>query len=128
VNSVLVATYWELGRRIVEHEQDGNDRAGYGEKLLERLSRDLSAKFGRGFSVVNLETMRLFYSSFPMGAIPQTVTGEFGFPLSWSHYVLQTRAIKKSRPPKLGNGIHLTRAENSSPTLDPAALEAFSPQ
>ena len=61
VNTALVATYWLMGRRIVEYEQKGEKRAAYGEKLLLELSQDLSNKFGRGFSPDNLETMRRFY-------------------------------------------------------------------
>jgi hypothetical protein len=61
VNSVITATYWEMGRRIVEHEQQGRRRAGYGEALLDKLSAGLTAHFGRGFSRRNLEQMRLFY-------------------------------------------------------------------
>jgi hypothetical protein len=49
VNAVMTATYWEIGQRIVEFEQGGQDRAAYGEALLARLSADLSARFGRGF-------------------------------------------------------------------------------
>ena len=60
VNTALVATYWLMGRRIVEYEQKGEKRAAYGEKLLLELSQDLSNKFGRGFSPDNLETMRRF--------------------------------------------------------------------
>src|SRR3954454_4509812 len=61
VNAVLAATYWQIGRHIVEHEQAGKRKAGYGEELLKRLSADLTARFGRGFSHRNLEYMRLFY-------------------------------------------------------------------
>ena len=61
VNSILTATYWEIGRRIVEHEQGGQERAEYGEALLQRLGRDLTARFGRGFSERNLLKMRTFY-------------------------------------------------------------------
>src|SRR5512141_1893799 len=61
VNAVMTATYWLIGRRIVEQEQGGQARAGYGETLLARLSADLTTRFGRGFSVDNLETMRLFF-------------------------------------------------------------------
>ena len=50
VNAVMIATYWEVGRRIVEGEQSGGERAGYGKELLKRLSADLTAKFGQGFS------------------------------------------------------------------------------
>jgi hypothetical protein len=61
VNSILTATYWEVGRRIVQHEQKGEARAEYGTALLERLSEDLRASYGRGFSRQNLRQMRLFY-------------------------------------------------------------------
>lgn len=55
VNSLMTATYWEIGRRIVEFEQGGKNRAGYGEELLERLAADLSPRFGRGFSRRSLQ-------------------------------------------------------------------------
>ena len=61
VNSILTATYWEIGRRIVEFEQGGEARAEYGEQLLRRLAEDLTTRFGRGFSRSNLQQMRLFY-------------------------------------------------------------------
>src|SRR5262245_27251432 len=60
VNSLMTATYWEIGRRIVEEEQRGRARAAYGERLIERLAQDLTARFGRGFSTVNLKQMRKF--------------------------------------------------------------------
>lgn len=64
VNALMTATYWEIGRRIVEFEQSGKRRAGYGEELLKRLGADLSRRFGRGFSTDNLENMRVFYMMF----------------------------------------------------------------
>ncbi len=73
VNAVMTATYWEVGRRIVEGEQSGSRRAGYGKELLKRLSSDLTERFGRGFSRRNLEQMRLFYLGW---RIPQTVSAE----------------------------------------------------
>ena len=60
VNAHLTATYWWIGRRIVEHEQSGRARAGYGQELIGRLSADLSRRLGRGFSQRNLEQMRQF--------------------------------------------------------------------
>lgn len=66
VNCVMTATYWLIGRRIVEFEQGGETRAQYGQQLLSRLSRDLTARFGRGFSQRNLQDMRLFYQAYPM--------------------------------------------------------------
>ena len=65
VNAVMTASYWEVGRRIVESEQGGKKRADYGEALVERLSGDLSAKFGRGFSLQNLYKYRQFFSPSP---------------------------------------------------------------
>src|SRR3989338_6271837 len=62
LNAILTATYWEIGRRIVEYEQGGKARAEYGEHLLSRLAEDLMAEHGRGFSARNLRLMRAFYS------------------------------------------------------------------
>ncbi len=73
VNALMTASYWEIGRRIVEAEQKGKRRAGYGEELIARLSIDLTQQFGRGFSARNLEQMRQFFLMFP---IPQTLSAE----------------------------------------------------
>ena len=99
VNTVMTATYWEFGRRIVEFEQGGARRAAYGEALLERLADDLTARFGRGFSLRNLRNFRTFYVEWP---IRQTVSAESSpsaprsFPLPWSHYV-RLLAVKDAR-------------------------------
>ncbi len=61
VNAVMTATYWEMGRRMIEFEQGGSERARYGERMLKRLSRDLTRRLGRGFSLTNLKQMRKFY-------------------------------------------------------------------
>jgi len=74
LNTLMTATYWEIGRRIVEFEQGGQNRAAYGQALLKRLSTDLSARFSRGFGVVNLQQMRNFYLAWPMERIYQTVS------------------------------------------------------
>jgi predicted nuclease of restriction endonuclease-like (RecB) superfamily len=94
VNTLMTASYWEIGRRIVEFEQGGKERAEYGEALIKRLADDLTRRFGRGFSRQNLWQMRQFYLCWP---IPQTVSGESQgralsaisarFPLPWSAYV-----------------------------------------
>src|SRR5690349_11818049 len=91
VNAIMTATYWEMGRRIVEYEQGGSVRAEYGERLLENLATDLTSEFGRGFSARNLRSFRAFYLNWQ---IRQTLSAEFDinviaaqFPLSWSHYV-----------------------------------------
>ena len=114
VNAAMTVSYWLIGRRIVEFEQAGSTRADYGAKLLERLSADLTDRYGRGFSVDNLENMRLFYLAYPPEKISETLSrksripetfqtpseksetpsAEFGFerlttafPLPWSAYV-----------------------------------------
>ena len=58
VNTILVRTYWEIGREIVEHELKGNVRAEYGEQSLKTLSKELIQRFGKGFSYPNLRKMR----------------------------------------------------------------------
>ena len=114
VDSVMTSTYWEIGRRIVEHEQKGKARAEYGKAVIERLSEDLNRRFGRGFGRRNLAQMRLFYATYPIlqtasaksesdpSRIMQTASAKSisgkrqtasdllafpRFPLSWSHYV-----------------------------------------
>lgn len=79
VNTVMVITYWEIGRRIVEEEQNGSNRAEYGKYLIESLAKALTAEFGKGFGVTNLKYFRQFYITFP---IRHALRGE----LSWTHY------------------------------------------
>ena len=85
INQIMVRTYWEVGRHIVEYEQKGEDRAIYGDRLLERLSKDLSLEFGKGFSRSNLFQIRAFYLKFQK---IQTLSGQ----LSWSHYLELSKA------------------------------------
>ncbi len=66
VNSLMTATYWEIGRRIVEHEQAGEKRAGYGEEVVKKLSADLTRRFGRGFGPAQVASMRQFHLTFPL--------------------------------------------------------------
>ena len=61
VNSAMVHTYWEIGRKIVEYEQHGNEKADYGADVLNRLSRDLTDRYGKGFSHSNVVYMRKLY-------------------------------------------------------------------
>ena len=86
INSTMTKTYFLIGKRIVEEEQDGNKRAEYGKKLMKTLSEKLTKEFGRGFSQRNLEQMRTFYLRY---SISQTVSAEFK--LSWSHYLILMR-------------------------------------
>lgn len=80
VNHELVLTYWEIGRYIVEFEQEGENRATYGKGLLKTMAKDLKVAYGKGFSQDNLEHMRRFYLAFPNS---ETLSRN----LSWSHYV-----------------------------------------
>ena len=88
VNNILVQTYWQIGKYIVEFEQGGSLKAEYGDELLLRLSKDLTLLYGRGFSLSNLFNMRMFYIKYSKF---QTLSGKFGETLShqltWSHYV-----------------------------------------
>jgi predicted nuclease of restriction endonuclease-like (RecB) superfamily len=70
----MTATYWEIGRRIVKFEQQGQERAGYGEQILSKLSQDLTALFGRGFGVDNLQRFRSFFLSYPTESIYATLS------------------------------------------------------
>ena len=79
VNAELLTSYWNIGRIIVEHEQGNNARAEYGAQTLKDLSKTLTAEFGKGFSVSNIQFMRRFYQTYQ---IQQTVSVK----LSWSHY------------------------------------------
>lgn len=80
VNALMTASYWEIGRRIVELEQGGQARAEYGESLLLRLATDLSARFGSGFSRRNLQQMRLFYLAWPPEKIWKTPSAKSPIP------------------------------------------------
>ncbi len=83
-NSALLETYWQIGKIIVEDEQDGNAKAEYGKQTLKNLARQLTVEFGRGFDYTNITNMRKFYLSFPN---VDTLRQE----LSWSHYRLLSR-------------------------------------
>ncbi len=108
VNTALVATYWLIGRRIVEYEQKGAERAEYGEALLEYISADLTSRFGKGWGEANLRAIRQFYTVYRDIEKRYTVCSESEtkpelttktlieafsriFPLSWSHYRLLMR-------------------------------------
>ena len=86
VNEIIVETHWQIGKYIVEYEQEGKAKAKYGSQLLVNLSRDLTALHGRGFSRQNLTNMRMFYRCFP---ICQTLSGK----LSWSHYLFMSFSV-----------------------------------
>jgi predicted nuclease of restriction endonuclease-like (RecB) superfamily len=118
VNQTMVLTYFEIGRLVVEEEQNGKDRAGYGKSLLQELSKVLTSEFGKGFSITNIQQMRNFYLAYrkqqtlsvnseksnqqtlsvesgnklqtlPGDLISETTSGNFH--LSWSHYLILMR-------------------------------------
>ncbi|MBR4237622.1 hypothetical protein IKQ02_04225 [bacterium] len=90
VNTIMLQTYWSIGKRIVEEEQKGNEKAEYGSKLLVTFSKELTKEYGKGFSKSNLFSMRkLFLENQKF----QTLSGK----LSWSHYLLLL-GVGKSEP------------------------------
>ncbi|MBD99223.1 MAG: hypothetical protein CMO34_05205 [Verrucomicrobia bacterium] len=99
VNHTMVLTYFEIGRMIVEEQQNGKDRAEYGKELIKELSTTLTKEFGKGFSQRNVEQMRKFYLTYTKTQTlsaeskssnkPQTLPADFK--LSWSHYLTLIR-------------------------------------
>src|SRR3989338_10537531 len=65
ISQILVKTYWEIGKQIINYEQKGKQKAEYGGRLISSLSEDLTEKYGKGFGSRNLEQMRKFYLLFP---------------------------------------------------------------
>lgn len=89
VNFTMVQAYWNIGRIIVEEEQKGNTKAGYGKYLLQELSMRLTSEFGKGFDYSNVKNMRQFYVTFPIGDALRSQ-------LSWTHYRLLMRVRKEA--------------------------------
>lgn len=87
VNTTMIDAYWQIGKRIVEEEQQGQKRADYGSYLLAELSRQLAHEFGKGFAVANLRNFRQFYLTFPDFPIRYAPRSE----LTWTHYRLIMR-------------------------------------
>jgi len=82
INSAMIETYWEIGRRIVEEEQNGQQRASYGQEIIKNLSLELTLEFGKGFSERSLRDYRQFYNCFQTIDIWRTAFAK----LSWSHF------------------------------------------
>ena len=81
VNTIMLQTYWNIGKRIVEEEQNGNQASSYGDYIIKNLSKELTKTYGKGFSTTNLKMMRRLYNEYKIG---QTLSDR----LSWSHYLL----------------------------------------
>ncbi|MCA8142940.1 PDDEXK nuclease domain-containing protein [Burkholderia multivorans] len=94
VNALMTATYWEIGRRIVEFEQGGEGRAAYGEAVIRRLGAELSQRFGRGFGWRNLAQMRAFYLAWPADRIVQTLSAQ-----SAPARIVSTASAKSTKKP-----------------------------
>ena len=104
VNTTLLDTYWQIGKYIVEYEQQGQERAAYGDYLIDRLSRDLTLLYGKGFGKSNLLYMRKFYTIFQKG-------GTVSHQLSWSHYY---EILKLNDPLEIQFYVHQCELENWS--------------
>ena len=88
VNTTLLFTYWNIGKKIIEY-QGGKEKAKYGDKFIERLSKELTNEYGKGYTQTNLKVMRKFYLCFSIG---QTVSDQ----LTWSHYQLIIRVANQA--------------------------------
>ena len=91
INKTMVEAYWLVGKRIVEEEQNGEVRAGYGKSIMKNLSEELQKEFGKGFSVDNLGNMRRFFLEFPISETLSRISQTPDFELSWSHYLMLIR-------------------------------------
>lgn len=96
VNQTMVYTYYEIGRIIVEHEQNGNGKVVYGKSALKEISKRLSEAFGKGFSVDNLSNMRRFYLTYSKSGTASQKSELPNFRLSWSHYLKLIRMDNKA--------------------------------
>ncbi len=98
VNQTMVYTYFEIGRMIIENEQQGKQRAEYGKQILKELSKRLTVEFGKGFSVQNLENMRKFFLLYaPSGKSqsPIRISENKNGLMSWTHYLVLIRIENK---------------------------------
>lgn len=109
VNSTMLLSYWEIGRLIVEHEQNGEKRSAYGTQQLQRISEHLTEDFGKGFDVTNLRNMRSLYLEFP-------IRDALRLELTWTHY---RRLLRVENPTVRAWYIEEAIAQNwSARTLD----------
>ncbi len=147
VNSAMVQAYWEIGRQIVEVEQQGDQRAGYGEQVLAGLSERLTRCFGRGFSLPLLRRIRQFYQVYPASAhqapdavdidtqqigaalrseLLSTAQPQFRQELGWTHYrllmtIANANRVHSTRPkPPAKAGLAVNSSARSLPTFTSA--------
>lgn len=94
INTEIIQLYWEIGRLIVEDEQNGNPRANYGKQTIKELSSFLTYEFGRGYDESNLKNMRIFFRSFP-------IRDALRHELSWTHYRIISRVSNSEKRQRL---------------------------
>lgn len=82
INSAMVEAYWQIGKRIVEEEQDGKERADYGKEIIKTISEEMTKEFGKGFTDRNIRNFRQFYLTFSNPEIWKTLSSK----LNWSHF------------------------------------------
>ena len=115
VNTILIDTNWEIGRYIVEFEQHGNARAKYGDNLINRLSKDLTIRLGKGYSKSNLLYIRKFYYTFAKDERLSHLFAQKGETpshlLSWSHYF---EILKLEDPLEISFYVHQCEQEHWS--------------
>lgn len=122
VNTAMVQAYWLIGREVVEVEQQGETRAGYGDEVIERLAERLTSKVGQGFGARTLRRIRRFYVTFPEGsALPRELGGapKRTAPLSKSRAAIRTAVLSKSQPafpPHLGWTHYLALLKVANPS------------
>jgi predicted nuclease of restriction endonuclease-like (RecB) superfamily len=87
INTAMIVTYYEIGRCIIEKEQQGKKRAQYGKRIIQGLSDYLTATLGKGYSVENLKLMRRFYKIYSERIIGQSPITQFSPNISWTHYI-----------------------------------------
>jgi len=118
VNTAMVQSYWQIGHLIVEHEQQGQQRAAYGKQQLQQLSKLLTLEFGKGFDASNLRNMRSFYLCFPK-------CDAVSHKLSWTHY----RKLIRVEKPKARAEIAFAHALGYySPNNTPHAYQRCAPR
>jgi hypothetical protein len=110
VNSAMVHAYWLIGREIVEVEQHGKQRAGYGEDLMNRLAERLTARFGKGFGPRTLRRVRLFYLTFPKGS---ALLSDPSAVRKWTAPLSKSAAIESALFPPISAGPNISSRPSS---------------
>ena len=96
INTAMTVTYFEIGRRIIEKEQQGEKRAQYGKQILQGLSEYLTENLGKGFSAENLRLMRNFFLTYSADEISKSPIGKFNASISWTHYIQLMRITNEN--------------------------------